>query len=189
MSLPFNREQALELLKTYNKTESLLRHAYAVEAAMGHFAAFYGEDVDYWKMVGLLHDLDYELHPDEHCRHTPDMLRKAGFDEAFVHAVLAHGYGLCTDTVPELPMEKVVYTVDELTGFVTACALVRPSKSLSDLEVKSVKKKFKDPAFAAKVDRDLIRGGCEKMGMELDAVIGHVIEALRPISKELGLSE
>ena len=153
---------------------------------MRHFAEFYGENVEYWGMVGLLHDLDYEEHPEEHCQYTPGYLREAGFDEDFIRAVLSHGYGLCTDVKPEQQMEKVIYTVDELTGFITAVALMRPSKSLLDLEVKSVKKKFKDKAFAAKVDRDLIRGGAEMMGMELDQVMEHCILALRTINAELG---
>ena len=167
MALPMDRAAALELLKTHTHTQSLIHHAISVEAAMRHFAEFYGEDVEYWGMVGLLHDLDYEEHPEEHCQYTP-------------------GYGLCTDVKPEKQMEKVIYTVDELTGFITAVALMRPSKSLLDLEVKSVKKKFKDKSFAAKVNRDLIRGGAEMMGMELDQVMEHCILALRTINAELG---
>ena len=153
---------------------------------MLHFAEFYGEDVEYWGMVGLLHDLDYEEHPDEHCQVTPIYLREAGFDEDFIRAVLSHGYGLCTDVEPQKQMEKVIYTVDELTGFITAVALMRPSKSLLDLEVSSVKKKFKDKKFAAKVKRDVIRDGAERMGMDLDAVMEHCILALRTINEELG---
>ena len=189
MALPMDRAAAYQLLQEYTKTESLIKHAISVEAAMRHFAEFYGEDVEYWGMVGLLHDLDYEKYPEEHCQHTPVYLREAGFDEEFIHAVLAHGYGLCTDAVPEKPMEKAVYTVDELTGFITACALMRPSRSLLDLEVSSVKKKFKDKKFAAKVDRDLIRGGAEMMGMELDEVIAHCIAALQTINTELGFQD
>ena len=186
MALPMDRAAALELLKTHTHTQSLIHHAISVEAAMRHFAEFYGEDVEYWGMVGLLHDLDYGEHPEEHCQYTPGYLREAGFDEDFIRAVLSHGYGLCTDVKPEKQMEKVIYTVDELTGFITAVALMRPSKSLLDLEVKSVKKKFKDKAFAAKVNRDLIRGGAEMMGMELDQVMEHCILALRTINAELG---
>jgi putative nucleotidyltransferase with HDIG domain len=186
MALPMDRAAALELLKTHTHTQSLIHHAISVEAAMRHFAEFYGENVEYWGMVGLLHDLDYEEHPEEHCQYTPGYLREAGFDEDFIRAVLSHGYGLCTDVKPEKQMEKVIYTVDELTGFITAVALMRPSKSLLDLEVKSVKKKFKDKAFAAKVNRDLIRGGAEMMGMELDQVMEHCILALRTINAELG---
>ena len=187
MSLPITYEQALELLKEHTKTDSLLRHAYAVEAAMRHFAKLKGEDEEYWGMVGLLHDLDYEQYPEQHCQKTPEFLKEAGFDDAFIRAVLSHGYGLCTDVKPELFMEKVIYTADELTGFITACALMRPSKSVMDMEVKSVKKKFKDARFAAKVNRDLIRGGCEMMGMELDQVIAETIEALKPVCEKIGL--
>lgn len=188
MALPMDRADAYKLLLEHTRTDSLQKHALSVEAAMRHFAEVYGEDVEYWGMVGLLHDLDYEKYPDEHCQHTPGYLKDAGFDDDFIHAVLSHGWGLCTDVKPEKQMEKVIYTVDELTGFVSACALMRPSKSLMDMEVKSVKKKFKTASFAAKVDRELIKGGCELMGMELDEVIGHVIEALKPVSKEIGLA-
>ena len=186
MALPMDRAAAFELLKQHTHTESLIHHAISVEAAMRHFAEFYGEDVEYWGMVGLLHDLDYEEHPDEHCQVTPIYLREAGFDEDFIRAVLSHGYGLCTDVEPQKQMEKVIYTVDELTGFITAVALMRPSKSLLDLEVSSVKKKFKDKKFAAMVKRDVIRDGAERLGMDLDAVMEHCILALRTINEELG---
>ena len=186
MALPMDRAAAFELLKQHTHTESLIHHAISVEAAMRHFAEFYGEDVEYWGMVGLLHDLDYEEQPDEHCQVTPIYLREAGFDEDFIRAVLSHGYGLCTDVEPQKQMEKVIYTVDELTGFITAVALMRPSKSLLDLEVSSVKKKFKDKKFAAKVKRDVIRDGAERLGMDLDAVMEHCILALRTINEELG---
>ena len=186
MALPMDRAAAFELLKQHTHTESLIHHAISVEAAMRHFAEFYGEDVEYWGMVGLLHDLDYEEHPDEHCQVTPIYLREAGFDEDFIRAVLSHGYGLCTDVEPQKQMEKVIYIVDELTGFITAVALMRPSKSLLDLEVSSVKKKFKDKKFAAKVKRDVIRDGAERLRMDLDAVMEHCILALRTINEELG---
>ena len=186
MALPMDRAAAFELLKQHTHTESLIHHAISVEAAMRHVAEIYGEDVEHWGMVDLLHDLDYEEHPDEHCQVTPIYLREAGFDEDFIRAVLSHGYGLCTDVEPQKQMEKVIYTVDELTGFITAVALMRPSKSLLDLEVSSVKKKFKDKKFAAKVKRDVIRDGAERMGMDLDAVMEHCILALRTINEELG---
>ena len=186
MTLPMDRAGALALLREHTKTESLQKHAFAVEATMRHFAKLYGEDEEYWGMVGLLHDLDYEEYPEQHCQITPGYLKDAGFDDAFIHAVLSHAYGLCSDVKPEKQMEKVIYTIDELTGFITACALMRPSKSLLDIEVSSVKKKFKDKKFAAKVDRDLIRGGAEQMGMPLDEVMEHTIEALRTINEELG---
>lgn len=185
--LPMDREGALALLKEHTKGDFLLKHALCVEAAMRYFAKLYGEDPEWWGMAGLLHDLDYEEFPDEHCMHTPELLRAAGFEEDFIHAILCHGYGLCTDAEPKLPMEKVIYAVDELTGFITACALMRPSKSVMDLETKSVKKKFKTPAFAAKVKREVISDGAGRMGMPLDELIGHTILALREAADEIGL--
>ncbi|MEG2203977.1 MAG: hydrolase [Oscillospiraceae bacterium] len=184
--LPMDRAGAWALLCAHTRTESLRKHALCVEGAMRYFARLYGEDVEWWGMVGLLHDLDFEEHPEQHCQITPVLLREAGFPEDFVRAVLTHGWGLCTEVEPTLPMEKVIYAADELTGFVTACALVRPSKSVMDLEPKSVKKKFKDAAFAAKVRRDVIQAGADRMGMPLDELIGHVILALREISDEIG---
>ena len=146
---------------------------------MRHFAEFYGEDVEYWGMVGLLHDLDYEEHPEEHCQYTPGYLREAGFDEDFIRAVLSHGYGLCTDVKPEKQMEKVIYTVDELTGFITAVALMRPSKSCQDMEVKSLKKKYKDKKFAAGCSRDVIQQGADRLGWTLEELMEKTILAMR----------
>jgi predicted hydrolase (HD superfamily) len=154
---------------------------------MRHFATLYGEDPAYWGIVGLLHDLDYEEHPDQHCSFTPDILRENGYDEEFIRAVLSHGYGLCTDVKPEKQMEKVIYTVDELTGLIFACALMRPSKSVSDLEVSSVKKKFKSPGFAANVNREVIARGAEMMGVPLDDVIRETILAMRAIADTIGV--
>ena len=179
MALPMDRAAALELLKTHTHTQSLIHHAISVEAAMRHFAEFYGEDVEYWGMVGLLHDLDYEEHPEEHCQYTPGYLREAGFDEDFIRAVLSHGYGLCTDVKPEKQMEKVIYTVDELTGFITAVALMRPSKSCQDMEVKSLKKKYKDKKFAAGCSRDVIQQGADRLGWTLEELMEKTILAMR----------
>ena len=186
MASPNTREQAWQLLCEHTKTESLRKHALCVEGAMRHFAALYNEDVEYWGQVGLLHDLDYEKHPEEHCKHTPDMLRAAGYDEGFIRSVLSHGYGLCTDVLPEKQMEKVIYAADELTGLVTACALMRPSKSVMDLETKSVKKKFKTLNFAASVDRNVIEKGAAMMEVELDWLIEQVILALRAVADDIG---
>ncbi|HZW83501.1 MAG TPA: HDIG domain-containing protein, partial [Candidatus Deferrimicrobium sp.] len=147
------REKAMSVLKEYNKSEALLRHGIAVEAVMRFFAAKVGEDVDYWGTVGLLHDVDYEMYPDEHCKKAPELLKAAGYDEAFIYAVISHGHGLVVDAEPTLYMEKVLFTIDELTGLIGAAALMRPSKSVMDIEVKSVKKKFKDKHFAAGVNR------------------------------------
>ena len=180
-----DREQALALLKQYNESDSLVRHALAVEAVMRRFARRYGEDENYWGIVGLLHDVDYEKWPEEHLQVAPRLLFEAGYDEDFVHAVLAHGYGLCSNAKPEKTMEKVLYTIDELTGLVTAAAYMRPSRSVMDMEVKSVKKKFKDKGFAAGVDRDVILSGCEMLGLDLDDVIAETIEGMRDVHEAL----
>lgn len=181
------RDEALALLRQYNDNDALLKHAYAVEAVMRRFAARFGEDVEYWGLVGLLHDIDYQKWPEEHLQVAPRLLRDAGFDEAFVRAVCAHGYGLCSDVKPELPVEKTIYTIDELTGLITAAALMRPSRSVTGIEVKSVKKKFKDKHFAAGVNRDVILAGCEMLGLPLDEVIAESIEGMRDVHEALGL--
>lgn len=186
MELPMTREQALRLLYTHTASESLRKHALCVEGAMRHFARLYGEDEEWWGMVGLLHDLDFEEHPEEHCDWNPVLLREAGFDETFIHAVQAHGWGLRTDTEPANQMERAIYAADELTGLVTACALMRPSKSVMDLEVKSVKKKFKQPSFAASINREVVQNGADMMGISLDELIEHVILALRAIADDIG---
>jgi uncharacterized domain HDIG len=182
-----NRDEALALWRQYNDDDYLYRHAQSVEAAMRHFAAKYGEDPEYWGLVGLLHDIDYQKHPEEHLAHTVEMLEPAGYSADFVRAVLSHGYGICTDVEPKLKMEKVLFAVDELTGFIYACAIMRPSKSVLDIEVKSVTKKFKTPAFAAKIRRDIIQQGADMVGVPLEELIGETILALRPVAAEVGL--
>lgn len=181
------REEALSLLKQHNESEALIRHAYAVEGVMRRFAARFGEDEEYWGIVGLLHDLDYEKWPEEHLQVAPKLLEEAGFDDGFIHAVCSHGWGLCSDVKPEKQMEIVLYTIDELTGLITAAAYMRPSRSVMDMEVKSVKKKFKDKSFAAGVNRDVIKNGCEMLGLELDDVISESIDGMRGIHTYLGL--
>ena len=185
-----NRDEALKLLEKYNLEESHICHAMAVEGAMRHFARLAGEDEDLWGVVGLLQDIDWEQTadtPERHCHVAPDMLREAGVDEDIIRAVVSHGYGICTDVKPETAMEKTLFTIDELTGLIITAGLVRPSRSLADLELKSVKKKWKDKAFARGVNREIIKQGAEMMGMPLDNVISETINALRPIEKQIGL--
>jgi putative nucleotidyltransferase with HDIG domain len=182
------RDEALALLKEHNANDSLIKHALAVEAVMRHFAEKAGEDPEKWGIIGLVHDLDYEKHPEEHCQWTEKILRDGGWPEDWIRAVLSHGWGLCTDVKPELYMEKVLYAVDELTGLVTAAALVRPSRSLMDLEVKSVKKKWKEKSFAAGANRDVIDQGAAMLGMERDDLIGETILGMRKVAADLGLA-
>lgn len=181
------REKALALLKEYNHSEALVKHGLQVESIMRYYAREAGEDPEYWGCVGLLHDVDYEQYPEEHCKKAVEILKGAGYDEAFIHAVVSHGYGLVSDVEPRLYMEKVLYTIDELSGLINATAIMRPSKSVTDLEVKSVKKKFKDKKFAAGVDRGIILDGCERLGAELDAVIEKCILGMRENHEEIGL--
>lgn len=182
------REEALELFKEYNESESLLRHALSVEATMKHFAEKFNEaDVEKWAIVGLIHDLDYGKYPDEHCIKVQEILKEEKYPEDYIRAIASHGYGICTDIEPMETMEKVLYAIDELTGLITAVALLRPSKSVLDLEPKSVKKKWKDKAFAAGVDRSIIEKGIEMLGMERDEVIMETILAMRKVADEIGL--
>lgn len=181
------REEAWQLLNEYNKTDSLLKHALAVEGVMRHFAAKYGEDEEKWGIIGLIHDLDYEMYPEEHCKKTEEILRAKGWPEDYIRAVLSHGYGLVNDVEPIEPVEKVLYTIDELTGLITAAAYMRPSKSVNDMEVKSVMKKFKSPAFAAGVDRSVILDGCDRLGMDIKDVVQECILGMRKVAPALGM--
>lgn len=181
------REEAMALFLEHNKTENLLKHALAVEAVMRHFAVLLGEDPEKWGVIGLCHDLDYEKYPDRHCTMTKIMLEEAGWPEDWIRAVMSHGWKLCTDVEPVLPMEKVIYTIDELTGLIMAAALMRPSRSLLDLELKSVKKKWKDQRFAAGVSREVIQEGADMLGMSLDDVITQTILGMRTAAEALGL--
>ena len=182
-----NRDEAIALWRANNDDEALFRHALAVEATMRHFALAKGEDADYWGIVGLLHDIDYGRHPEEHLKHAGPILAAAGYPEAFIRAVESHGYGICSEVEPLHVMEKVLFAIDELTGFIGACAVVRPSKSVLDIEVRSVKKKWGTLAFAAGVRRDIIEKGAAMVGMELDALIAETIASLRPVAAEIGL--
>jgi putative nucleotidyltransferase with HDIG domain len=188
--MELSRSAAMELLRKHNRDEGHIRHALAVEATMRWFARKAGADEELWGMAGLLHDIDWEkmqATPHLHTKEGAAWLRAEGYPEEIARAVEAHGWGLCSDVEPKSDMEKTLFTIDELTGMVITAALVRPSRSLADLEVKSVKKKWKDKAFARGVDRELILKGAGMMGMELDDLILGVIEAMRPVEKDLGL--
>lgn len=185
--MEYDRAEALELFKKYNKSESLMKHALAVEAVMKRFARHFGEDETRWGTLGLLHDLDYELYPEEHCKHTGNMMKEAGYSEEDINVVLSHGYGICCDIEPVENIQKTLYTIDELTGLITACAFMRPSRSVMDLEVKSLKKKWKDKAFAAGCDRNVIQGGADMLGMSLEDVMQLTIEGMREAAEALGL--
>jgi putative nucleotidyltransferase with HDIG domain len=180
-------EEALSLLKEYNKSDSLLKHAYAVEGVMRYMARKKGQDEEKWGIIGLVHDLDYELYPEEHCSKTKEILEERGWPEEYIRAVISHGWGICTDVEPISDLEKVLYTIDELTGLVTATALVRPSKSVADMEAKSVVKKWKDKAFAAGVNRDIIQKGSELLGVELKDLITDTIMGMREVAGRIGL--
>lgn len=181
------REEAYELLCEFNESEGLIKHALAVEGVMRYCARKRGEDEDKWGVIGLVHDLDYEKWPESHCAKTGQILRERGWPEEYVRAVMSHGWGICTDVEPEAEMEKVLYAVDELTGLVSATALVRPSKSVMDMKVKSVRKKWKDKAFAAGVNREIIQKGAQMLGVEVDELIENTIMGMREVADEIGL--
>jgi len=181
------REQALALLKEFNRNEGLIKHALAVEAVMRYRARKLGEDEEMWGVIGLVHDLDYEQFPDQHCARTGEILRERGWPEEYVRAAVSHGWGICSDVEPRSELEKTLYAVDELTGLVTATALVRPSRSVMDMTAKSVKKKWKDKAFAAGVNREIIAKGAEMLGVELSELITDTIAGMREVADELGL--
>lgn len=180
------REEALALLKAYNGN-ALVTHGLAVEGTMRYFARKEGEDEEMWGIVGLLHDLDYEKYPEQHCHKTAEIMREKGYSEEIIRAIMSHGWGICTEIEPQSKMEKTLYAIDELTGLITACALVRPSKSVMDLELSSAKKKFKDARFAAGASREVIQKGAEMLGVSIDELIIDVIAAMREIAPTLGL--
>ena len=181
------REEAFELLKKYNKSDSLIKHGLSVEAVMRHFAKLNNEDVEKWGIIGLLHDVDYEMYPEQHCAKARDILEANGYPEEYIHAVQSHGWGLCIDVEPIQRMENILYTIDELTGLITTTALVRPSKSVLDLEVKSVKKKWSQKGFAAGVNREVILSGAERMGMDISDVLLETIKGMQNVAEEIGL--
>ncbi len=181
------REEAYRLLTEYNQNESLIKHALAVEGVMRYFARKRGEDEEQWGIIGLVHDLDYERYPAEHCHKTEEILRKENWPEEFIHAVVSHGWGICSDVKPETDLEKVLYAVDELTGLVATTALVRPSKSVLDTPAKSVLKKWKDKRFAAGVDRSIIEKGAQMLGVELAELVTDTIMGMREVAERIGL--
>ncbi|NQT70979.1 MAG: HD domain-containing protein [Desulfobacteraceae bacterium] len=183
------RPQAYSLLTQHNQNDSLIKHALAVEGVMRYAARKRGEDEDKWGIIGLIHDLDYEQFPEEHCRKTEEILKENHWPQEYIRAAISHGWGICSDVEPRSELEKVLYAVDELTGLVATTALVRPSKSVMDLKAKSVKKKWKDKRFAAGVDRSIIEKGCNLLGMELAELITDTIMGMREVAAEIGLQE
>ena len=181
------REDALTLLYEYNQSDALRKHALSVEAVMRYIARKRGEDEEKWGIIGLIHDLDYEKYPDQHCTKTREILEEHSWPQEYIRAVVSHGWEICADVEPKTTLEKTLYTIDELTGLVAASALVRPSKSVMDLTVKSVKKKWKSPAFAAGVNRSLIEQGAGMLGLELTEVIEDTIMGMREVADEIGL--
>ena len=181
------REQAYDLLKEYNKDPFHLQHALTVEAVMKWYAKElgYGEEVQYWGIVGLLHDIDFEQYPDQHCIKAPELLREGGVSEDIIHAVVSHGYGITVDVAPEHEMEKVLFAADELTGLIWAAALMRPSKSTKDMELKSLKKKYKSKGFAAGCSRDVIERGALQLGWDLDKLLTMTLEAMKATEDEI----
>lgn len=187
MEEKIEREKAWELLCKFNKSDALRNHGLAVEGVMRYFAKLYNEDEEVWGVIGLLHDIDYEMYPEEHCFKCQEIMKEENLPESYIRAVASHGYGIVNEIKPESNVEKVLYTIDELTGLVGAAALMRPSKSVMDLEVSSVKKKFKSKGFAAGVDRNVILNGCKMIDMELDKVIENTILGMREVAQSIGL--
>ncbi len=181
------RNEALALLHEYNENDSLRKHAYSVEGVMRYCARKHGEDEDKWGIIGLVHDLDYERFPDQHCTMTRKILEEYGWPEEYIRAVVSHGWGICSDVKPESVLEKTLFAIDEMTGLITANAMVRPSRSVMDMSVKSVRKKWKTPSFAAGVDRSIIQRGAEMLGVEIGELIEDTINGMREVAGEIGL--
>jgi predicted hydrolase (HD superfamily) len=181
------REEALELLHKYNESDSLRKHAYAVEGVMRYMARKRGEDVEKWGIIGLIHDLDYEKFPDQHCSKTKEILEGSAWPEEYIRAAVSHGWGICSEVVPQTELEKVLYAIDELTGLVVTTALVRPSKSVMDVNVKSVRKKWNDKRFAAGVDRAIIEKGAEMLQVGIEELIEDTIKGMQEVAEKIGL--
>jgi putative nucleotidyltransferase with HDIG domain len=182
------RQEAFSLLTEFNKSESLIKHALSVEGVMRYMARKRGEDEDKWGIIGLVHDLDYEIYPDQHCQKTKEILEERGWPEEYIRAIMSHGWGLVTNVEPQHEMEKVLYAIDELTGLVTAVALVRPSRSVLDMKPKSVAKKWKDKSFAAGANRQVIANGAEMLGIDLKELFEEVIMGMREVADKIGLA-
>ena len=185
MRTQITRTQALALLQKYNREPFHIFHGLTVEGTMRYFAREMGEDEDFWGLVGLLHDVDFEKYPEQHCIKAPELLREVNASDELIHAVCSHGYGITVDIKPEHEMERVLFACDELTGLIGAAALMRPSKSVSDMELKSLKKKFKDKKFAAGCSREIISKGAEMLGWELDKLLGDTLEIMRSAEKAI----
>jgi putative nucleotidyltransferase with HDIG domain len=181
------REEAYQLLTEYNKSDNLIKHALAVEGVMRYMARKWGEDEEKWGVIGLVHDLDYEKFPEEHCQKSEEILKEKGWPEQYIRAVVSHGWGLRSNVEPQTELEKVLYAIDELTGLVVTTALVHPSKSIMDVKVKSVKKKWKDKRFAAGVNRSVIEQGAQMLGMEITDLIADTIAGMQEVAEEIGL--
>ncbi|HBY57377.1 MAG TPA: hydrolase [Candidatus Atribacteria bacterium] len=181
------REEAYQLLTEYNKSDSLIKHALAVEGVMRYFARKRGEDEEKWGIIGLVHDLDYEKFPEEHCHKSGEILKEKGWPDEYIRAVVSHGWGICSEVEPQTELEKILFAIDELTGLVVTTALVRPSKSVMDVKVKSVKKKWNDKRFAAGVDRSIIEKGAEMLGIDLSNLIADTIAGMQEVAEAIGL--
>lgn len=181
------QNQALEILKRYTTKPNLIKHALAVAAAMRHFAQMRGEDPEYWAVIGILHDIDYELYPEEHCNKCAELLKTEGLPDSVIHAVRSHGYEICCDVEPLTYMEKILGIVDQLTGFIIACALIRPEKNLDVVTLDSMKKRWANPQFAAGTKRDRIQIRCDRLGVELDYMLEQTLVALKTIANDLGM--
>lgn len=187
MQSNLTREEAFALLKKYNKEAFHIQHALTVEGVLRWYAKElgYGDEEEYWGITGLLHDIDFELYPEQHCQKAPELLKDGGVGEDMIYSICSHGYGICCDLEPKHEMEKVLFAADELTGLIWSAALMRPSKSVEDMELKSLKKKFKDKRFAAGCSRDVIRQGAERLGWELDTLLEKTILAMRSCEAEI----
>jgi predicted hydrolase (HD superfamily) len=182
-----DRDEALSLLREFNSNDSLIKHAFAVEGVMRFIARKHHEDEDKWGIIGLIHDLDYEKYPDQHCAKTKEILEERRWPSEYIRAAISHGWGICSDMEPQSLLEKTLYAIDELTGLITACALVRPSKSVMDLDTKSVAKKWNQKGFAAGANREIIEAGAKMLGISLDELITDALMGMRDVADKIGL--